>query len=258
MQTMNHIPVTPKGGCSAAPEAALPWLCQRMEDGGDYQVQLAYADFLPIRAEGRLHYGGGQAWFQEPFYAKAGCGSVAVADLMAYAALHDGKEGLYVGPDEGDTLSQDGFLQHMDAVIDVLTPTALGIPWVPFLQCGAERFARAHGYEVAQWHVLHGQRKGASAQKEAENYVLFNLLENRPMACIHWGGVKALSVQNHTEVPEGHVVDMNWHWVVVTALEKRGGVGWVTVSSCGWKYVLPFEAFLGGRPSMVAAVFRKK
>lgn len=237
---------------------ALTWVRQQTSGDLPYCATLAHTDFLSIQGKNRRYYGGDQAWYAQRFHRKAGCGTVAVACITAYLGLYDGKPQLYAGKQEGGRLTVPGFLPHMDAVMETLSPTSFGIPWVPYLQRGAERFMQTRQMEVAEWFSLHGVCRCESSLRNAEAYLLCNLINNRPMACIHWGGVKALPVLNPDHVPEGKNVDMNWHWVIVTGMERSAEEWTVTISSCGSKYILPLRAFLRGRPSLTTPIIRTR
>lgn len=243
--------------CPAPVAQVLRDAWEKQGDTDDYSAQLLIPEFLAIHDKNRTWFGGNQQWYANNLHNQAGCGTVAAADLTAYAGLFDEKENLYAGPMEKDGLTVDGFMEHMHCVVEALAPTCFGIPWVPYWQRGMERYTKTRGYRVEHFFCLHGDRRDEPESRVAEAYLLQQIAFNRPVACIHWGGAKSLTVLNPSEVPEGRHVDMNYHWVVVTAIQRIDNEACITVSSFGHKYELLLKEFLCGKPSFVATDFAR-
>lgn len=219
---------------------------------------IAYDDnlepFLPIQGNGRLYYGGNQAWYPRSHHRRTACGAVALANIAAYAAHHHGLPQLYPY-DLPVPLLQPQFLRHMEDVAAKLPPSIAGIPFTRYFIWGGDRYMASRGVTIAGWRRLHERSANPSGQLRTESFLQHHIRNNRPVACLHWGGAARIPVLNPGETPEDRVANMNVHWVVVTGIARREGTARVTVSSCGSRYVFPLDAFLRGAPSFVTPEF---
>lgn len=220
-------------------------------NGNDWGALLEDSAFLSIKDQNSiLHYGGNQAWFTDHFLRLAGCGTVAAADITAYVARRNSWQSLYGGDLFSKTIPLMEFQTHMHAVVDKLKPTSKGIPDVGYFQNGFESFLNTKGFEGKVWYEQRGSNKSPDQIKAAGLFILFNLLQDRPIACIHWFGASHLKVYNPEECGES-IANMNWHWVVITELYCVNKELFVGISSEGKRYRFALKNFLGEKPCMI-------
>ncbi len=208
------------------------------------------ARFLPVTDQqtdgsAAVYYGGDQAWFATRVGRLSGCGAVAAADVFAWLARRGGQlEKLY----HGDPLhpAKAEFLRHMEDVIRFVRPTSIhsldipygGLTSIKRFVRFSEAFAASRGVKLAG-HVVENNKMELN---EAAQVVLGWLRADYPVAMLNMRN-RALAAVPHADAAGNPTQsDLQFHWVVLTALRRSEGRWIATASSEGCRVEFDFES----------------
>ncbi|MDR3348489.1 MAG: hypothetical protein LBO03_02590 [Acidaminococcales bacterium] len=101
-----------------------------------------------IDGGGKAHYGADQAWYEECFQKRAGCGPTCAAHLVCYLArAHVGCSALFECAD--GILAQEEFLPLMQKLWAYVTPGPMGVNNTGIFVKGAQRYGADRGAPLA-------------------------------------------------------------------------------------------------------------
>lgn len=205
--------------------------------------------FVDIRSGGSQYYGGNQAWYEwdgdagkEAVARKAGCGTVAAANITAYLAASRPEYGeLYPYLD----YSKRNFLLHMKEMYRYVEPfhmggLPLGVWPVERMAKGVERYARSRGVRLgAVWY------HGFFNRKNVIRYIADGLERDSPVAMlVGLGRLRKAWVSYH----DGRktMEKMSLHWVTVTemSVNEREHTARVKASTWGGWTELELDDYL--------------
>ena len=205
--------------------------------------------FVEIQSGDKQYYGGNQAWYEwegdqrkEAVARKAGCGTVAAANIAAYLAGCDPKYGgLYPYLD----YSKKNYLLHMKERYRYVKPFHIGeIPlgvWpVERMANGVKRYARSRGVKLsAVWH------HGFFNRKNVIRYIAEGLGKDSPVAMLV--GLGRLRKARVTYCDGRNAMEkMSLHLVTVTELRihERENTARVKASTWGGWTELDLDDYL--------------
>ena len=208
------------------------------------------ARFLPVadqQADGGVgvYYGGDQAWYGTRVGRLSGCGAVAAADVFAWLARRGGQlERLYHGDPLHPTKTE--FLHHMEDVIRFVRPTSihsLDIPYGGLTSIRrfvrfSEAFAASRGVKLVG-HVVENSKMGLN---EAIQAALGWLRADYPVAMLNMRNRTLATVPHSDAAGKPIQSDLQFHWVVLTALRHSEGRWIATASSEGCRVEFDFES----------------
>ncbi len=208
------------------------------------------ARFLPVAEESVVggaiaYYGGDQAWYGTRVGRLSGCGAVAAADIFAWLARRGGRlKNLY----HGDPLHpvKAEFLRHMEDVIRFVRPTSIhsldipygGLTSIKRFVRYSEAFAASRGADLSGEVVEHRNTTVDSAVQAALNW----LRADSPVAMLNMRNQCLASVPHADALGTPTQSDLQFHWVVLTALQRRSGRWIATASSEGCRVEFDFES----------------
>lgn len=220
-----------------------------MAGGIEMHAALAHGAFLsipiPLPAGGSVTcFGGDQAWYGTRVGRLSGCGAVAAADVFAYLARRDrALSALFQG--DANALTKESFLAHMSDVIAFVRPTSLhrmdipygGLTSIPRFVRYCEAFAQSRGVPLKA--VAHDNR-GIGYDGVVE-VVAAQLRQDNPIAMLNMRNRSLQRVPHRDALGNPIESDLQYHWVVLTAIEKRDGRWVATASSEGCRVEFDFE-----------------
>lgn len=186
----------------------------------------------------KVGYGGDQDWFSREIQRKAGCASVAGANLAAYyAANFAGASSLYKG--SANPFRKDEYISAMEDMYRYMTPGPVGFPYPERFASQFGAFAESRGVSVKP--RLFMKAKG---YEKCADFVRAALDEGHPVP---------LLILHHRAA---RLTDDNWHWVTITGWLDGPDGGDVVFSDCGSRDLHPARVLFENHWSNVLHMVR--
>ena len=182
--------------------------------GALHPQELKHPEWLQIRDDGSLFWGGDQEWFPRRRQQKKGCSAVTAAQITAYMARKSEMVSLFrpyreaarsSGSVPGDHIyTRTEFCEHMEDLWACLTPGPLGLPRPSSMQEGLRSFCISRGLHcyvnlfTVPWYKPRSQKLYGELRDFIQNHLLYDM----PLAMLSYskGGLSNLE---------------HWHWVTV-------------------------------------------
>ncbi len=162
----------------------------------------------------RTIFGGDQAWYQDEWHRRAGCGPTCAANVTAYLAMtRPEQRALYAGED----MRKSQFSAHMEEMYKFVTPGNMGLNRVEMYTRGVEEFAASRGLSLRThvFEVFGNMHKNRPPVNELAEFVRAGLESDCPVAFLN--------------LTKGRVKNLQgWHWITIT----RADIGDTTLSAC--------------------------
>lgn len=164
-------------------------------------VAIEQKELLVVRVEpddGRTHYGGDQDWFPTEWQRMAGCGPLAVSNLIYYHERSAGRMPQYDKP---------AFVGLMEDVWRDVTPGCGGISSTRKLAYGLDLYAQRHRVPLEIHRLDVGkERQLRPSFGEVSAFLAQALSHNQPapFLSLDGGGVAGID---------------DWHWITIIALD---------------------------------------
>jgi len=155
--------------------------------------------------DGETHTGGSQEWYADPWRKKAGCGPVAAANIIWYAARPEREKNNSEARAEPD--GKQRFAALMDEMITHIVPTMRGVNTSAIFTDGISGYAAAHKLNFAplalEVPAQAGKRPGPA---EVGAFIANAIQDDMPVAFLNLsnGSLKNLD---------------SWHWVTIFAFD---------------------------------------
>ncbi len=167
------------------------------------------------------YYGGNQSWFKESSKRNAGCGTVAVANIMAYYDKFLGYGKLYTPYNN----STSDFLTHMYEVERYVPANNLiGIPLKRDLAIYMERYMKSKGYSG------YTNFKDFSSSYSSDKLTLRNVMSNnKPVAFL--------------QIYNDYYDDFDYHWMTITKYFENSTTSYIALSTWNRRVSYDFKMY---------------
>lgn len=178
-------------------------------------------DFIKIKDDYRVFYGGSQQWFKDEKLKKAGCSIVAAANIIAYLSLKTKNEDLYNYKD----LSKENFINLMNNISEYLNPNEkIGIISSLYFIEGVKKFAISKGVKLsANWITSEYD------YDEIKSFIENSLKKDIPIVILMFRNRK--------------LEEFDWHWMTITKISEYVDKEYLCVSTWGERRSISLEDF---------------
>lgn len=178
-------------------------------------------NFISIKDECKVFYGGTQEWFINNTLKKVGCSVVAAANIIAYLAFKNKNINLY----DYKNANKEGFINLMNELVEYLNPNEeLGIISSLYFIEGVKKFAKSRGVNLTSNWIT-------------SEYDYDKIVDFVEKALNNDIPVVMLMLRNKK------LKEFDWHWMTITKLSEFGNKEYMCVSSWGERRIISLEDF---------------
>lgn len=212
-----------------------------------YTVSLKDEKFIPVVLNGNpdvTFYGGDQNRFLKYSERASACGTVAAANIFAYI-YRNSAELKDLLPRSESVIKADKYLAFMTEVIKYVSPVRITVLHIPVWGItSSQRFAEMCGQFIRAKNLHLTDRiisNKTSGIDEAAEIIADQLTKDNPVALLNLRNPGLKNITYTDSYGKAIKTDFQFHWVVITAIERHDADISVTVSSEGSKAILDFR-----------------
>lgn len=180
-------------------------------------------NFLPLKKDGKIYYGGYQGWLGllgiSNFYIDRSCAVTALTNYIAYEKLASKKT----------SLSLEDYNRLQEKIYRYLRPRPWGVISIGLVDRAMKKFARENKLDLRA-----KIKSGDFTRANVLNYIREGLEANKPILILTWNSP---------------IKDLSYHWVTLTRLYEEENKLKMVVSTWGEQRIYSFDEWFDG-PSL--------
>lgn len=198
-------------------------------------ISIASPELLSVfdKAVNHRSFGGNQDWFPTKWQRDSGCGPTAAATMLSYFSLRRKCERICPKIVNGaQPINREDMADFMNTVWNYVTPGTMGVHRTAQFIGGVSDFMQSLGYGIrAKELVFPRMATKRCCQEQAAEFICSGLENDMPVAFLNYSNGMCDNMSS-------------WHWVSITALEKRGEQLLVTISDEGEMKTIDFGLWM--------------
>lgn len=227
-----------------------------------YTVSLKDERFIPVVLNGNpdvVFYGGDQNRFLKYGDRTSACGTVAAANLFAYI-YRNSAEFKDLLPRSEPVITTGDYMAFMTEVIKYVSPLRITVLHIPVWGItSSQKFAEMCGQFIRAKNLSLTDRiisNKTSGIDEAAGIIADQLAKDNPVALLNLRNPGLKNISYTDSYGKTVKTDFQFHWVVITSIEKHDDNISVTVSSEGSKAILDLNKIWNSRNYFLNAMER--